>query len=138
MTGELSWFAQVWQSSQWGCWPCLAISTSPSPQGQDRSERAKGAAAQVGDVVADQGLAGLVRARVTTAFGLEAARYLHVRADDGHVLVYGLRPPSVTAEELAARARGVPGVKKVDVQTLEWPEYMQTAPAPEADAGDGG
>ena len=64
--------------------------TSPAEQGG--AERAKGAAAHVGDVVVDQGLAGLVRARLTTAFGLEAARYLHVRADDGHVLVYGLRP----------------------------------------------
>ena len=110
--------------------------TSPAEQGG--AERAKGAAAHVGDVVVDQGLAGLVRARLTTAFGLEAARYLHVRADDGHVLVYGLRPPSIAVEALVARARGVPGVKEVDVQTLEWPEYLQAAPPAESDAGGGG
>ena len=110
-----------------------------APGDQSGAERAKGAALQVGDVVVDQGVAGLVHARLTASLGLETARFLHVHADDGRVLIYGLLPPSVSSEDLAERARSVPGVKRVDVQVLPRPGYLDTTLTPEGDpSGSGG
>ncbi|MGD8453260.1 MAG: BON domain-containing protein [Phycisphaerae bacterium] len=94
------------------------------PAEQSNADRAKAAAAHVGDTVVDQGAAGLIRARLVTTFGLGATSYLHVHYDDGAVLVYGLVPEGVTAERLAEIVRAAPSVKSVDVQVLLRPAYL--------------
>lgn len=96
--------------------------TAPSTQGG--GERAKHAAEQTKDVVVDQSVAGLVRARLVARFGLDGARFLHVYHRDGKVLIYGLLPPGVSIERLAAEIDEVPGVREVEVLTNPRPSYV--------------
>lgn len=83
--------------------------------GQSNKQKAKNAAVQVGDAVRDKGVATLVSARLTAKFGMDAMRFVHTYYDDGHALVYGLVPASVTADALGEEAAKVVGVKQVDV-----------------------
>lgn len=95
----------------------------------DRSERPNGdkardAAVQVGDAAKDTGAAVLVQARLTARFGMDAMRYLHVRYDDGAVVVYGLAPRHVAADALVETVRAIPGVTSVQALIHELPESM--------------
>ncbi len=78
-----------------------------------RTERAKQAAVDVGDAVRDKGVAGLVKARLVTEFGLDATRFLHVYYDEGGVVLYGLVPADVDQQALKDEAAKVPGVSTV-------------------------
>ena len=111
-----------------------------SSREQSGAERVKQAAVQVGDTVVDQGVAGLVRGRLATTFGLDGARFLHVHFDQGRVLIYGLLPPEVSAEELAAVVREVPKVDEVDVQAMARPAYLNAPSESEGEqpSDDGG
>ena len=103
------------------------FATAPGEQGT--GERARQAAVETKDAVVDQGVAGLVRARLMRKYGLDGARFLHVYFDDGKVLVYGLLPPSATAEQIAGEADEVPGVREADVQAVPRPAYLGSSPA---------
>ncbi|MGE0482436.1 MAG: BON domain-containing protein [Phycisphaerae bacterium] len=92
--------------------------------GRAAKERALDAARHVGDTVKDEGIALAVRTRITSVFGFEAGRFLQVYYNDGRVLVYGLVPPEVTAEALAADVRRVPGVQDVEVLVHARPAYV--------------
>lgn len=98
--------------------------TSQQPSGK---ERAREAAANVGDTVVAEGVAGLVRARLLTTLGYDVARFLHVHNDNGRVLVYGLLPDDVRVEDVIHQARQAPGVTTVDVQVMPRPEYLRPA-----------
>ena len=95
-----------------------------TPSDRPSGDRAKQAAVVVGDVVVDQGAAGLIHARLATTLGLDGVRFLHVHYNDGKVLIYGLAPARVTADGLAGLVRGVPGVRTVDVQIMTRPAYL--------------
>ncbi len=109
-----------------------------TPSDHTGAERAKEAAAQVGDTMVNEGVAGLVRARLATTFGVDGAAYLHVHFDGGtgQALVYGLLPPNVTPDDIAGVVRKIGGVKQVDVQALPRPAYLG-APAPAQPSGSG-
>lgn len=101
------------------------------------TEKAKDAIARVGDKVLDEGLASAVAVRLKGEFGLGATRFLHVHHDEGTVTVYGLAPADITVERLETLARGIPGVKNVQILLQSLPEYLlanATAkrPAPQA------
>lgn len=89
-----------------------------------RTEKAKQAATEVGDVVRDKGVATLVSARLAKTFGLEATRFLHVYYDEGQVLLYGLVPAGVDQEQLASEAIKVPGVTDAEVLVQLRPDYI--------------
>ncbi|MFH1745578.1 MAG: hypothetical protein ABIG44_00905 [Planctomycetota bacterium] len=91
---------------------------------QSSTDRAKQAVGQVGDTVRDQGVAGLVRARLASKLGLDEVRFLHVHYDENRVLIYGLLSPDLSDEELAALARDLPGVEEVEIRVMDRPEYM--------------
>ncbi len=97
--------------------------------GTTKSDKARNAAVQVGDVVVDEGIAELVRVRLTTEFGLERTRYLHVWHDNGKVLVYGLAPETLAAEQIRTEAAKVPGVSSVEVLVQARPAYLTPTPA---------
>lgn len=105
---------------------------------QSNAERAKEAMGQVGDTVRDQGVAGLVRARLATSLGIDGARFLHVYFDEGKVLIYGLLPPGVSEEELVAPVRVLPGVEQVEVRVVARPEYAHALAEPAAPDEGGG
>jgi osmotically-inducible protein OsmY len=90
----------------------------------DAEQRARHAANQVSDTVKDQGMAGAIRVRLTTAFGMEATRFLHVYHDSGKTVVYGLVPESLTADKLMEEARKVSGVTEVAVAVQLFPELL--------------
>ena len=101
-----------------------------------RAEKAKQAAADVGDAVRDKGVAGLVDVRLKTKLGLDATRFLHTHYNEGHVVVYGLLPAGVDQQLLADEAAKVPGVSTVELLIQPRPDYIAplkpiTAPAPE-------
>ena len=108
-----------------------------SPPEHSGAERAKEAVGQVGDTVVDEGVAGLIRARLATTYGLDGARFLHAHYDSGQALVYGLLPANVSAEDVAALVRQIGGIKQVDVQALPRPAYLNVA-APAQPGGSGG
>lgn len=105
---------------------------------QDSSGRAVGdkaadAMRSVGDKVRDEGVAGMVKVRLASKFGMDATRFVHVHYDEGKVLVYGLTPAAVTAEQIKAEAQQVPGVTHVEVQVSTRPaEFDAPPPAPPA------
>jgi hypothetical protein len=90
--------------------------------GSDRSQadRAKAAAGRVGDVVADQSIAGVVKLRLMSAYGGDA-RFLHVFHDAGRVTVYGLLPPRIAPDAVQSVLRDIPGLTDVRVLTQELP-----------------
>lgn len=101
-----------------------------------RAEKAKQAAADVGDAVRDKGVAGLVDVRLKTKFGLDATRFLHAYYDEGHVVLYGLLPAGVDQQLLVDEAAKVPGVSTVELLIQPRPDYIAplkpiTAPAPQ-------
>jgi hypothetical protein len=105
-----------------------------------RAEKAKQAAADVGDAVRDKGVAGLVDVRLKTKFGLDATRFLHAYYDEGHVVLYGLLPAGVDQQLLVDEAAKVPGVSTVELLIQPRPDYIAplkpiTAPAPEPQPG---
>jgi hypothetical protein len=95
-----------------------------APAEQPGRERARQAVSQVGDTVRDEGVAGLIRARLAARLGIEGTRYLHVQYDAGQALVYGLIPPETRPEEVAALVQAIPGISAVDVQVLPRPAYL--------------
>ena len=100
------------------------------------TEKAKDAIARVGEKFLDEGIASAVAVRLKGKFGLGATRFLHVYHDAGTVTVYGLAPAGITAERLETEARGIPGVKNVQVLLQPLPEYLLATaagklPAPE-------
>jgi osmotically-inducible protein OsmY len=105
---------------------------------QDSSGRAVGdkaadAMRSVGDKVRDEGVAGMVKVRLASKFGLDATRFVHVHFDEGEVLVYGLTPAAITADQLQGEAQQVPGVTSVQVLISTRPaEFDAAAPAPGA------
>ena len=110
--------------------------TASGQRGQ--AERAKHAAVETKDAVVDQSVAGFVRARLATKYGLDGARFLHVYFDEGRVLVYGLLPPNATAEQIAAEADEVPGVRDAEVRALPRPEYLAVPHRAGTDGAAGG
>jgi hypothetical protein len=98
--------------------------------GKPSAERAKGAAAQVGGVMVDQGIAELVRVRLVAKYGFDATRFLHVWHDNGHVLVYGLAPADVKADEVRDDVGRMPGVSAADVSLQPLPAYLTAAAPP--------
>lgn len=106
---------------------------------QDSSGRAVGdkaadAMRSVGDKVRDEGVAGVVKVRLASKFGMDATRFVHVHYDEGKVLVYGLTPAAVTAEQLKAEAQQVPGVSSVEVLIATRPVEFDATPTPPAPA----
>lgn len=97
--------------------------------GRTNKQKAKDAVVHVGDTVRDQGVASLVSVRLTSKFGLEATRFLHTYYDDGHVLVYGLLPQTVSADAVRDEAGKVVGVKQVDVVVSPPPAFVNGTPA---------
>ena len=88
-----------------------------------RGEKAKDAAARVGDTVMDQSVGGLVSGALLAEFKREA-RFLHVHYDDGQVVIYGLMPDTLSVEDVAAVARKVPGVEQVEVLVRSRPAHL--------------
>lgn len=84
---------------------------------------------QATDSVVEVTVSGAVKARLLTSFGLDTARYLHVTNQGGQVIVYGLLSPEVTAEQIAAEAQKVPGVKEVELLVHAWPRALTGASA---------
>jgi osmotically-inducible protein OsmY len=104
--------------------------------GVSRAEKAKQAAADVGDAVRDKGVEGLVDVRLKTKFGLDATRFLHAYYDEGRVVLYGLLPAGVDQQLLVDEAAKVPGVSTVELLIQPRPDYIAplkpiTGPAPE-------
>jgi len=89
------------------------------------AEKARSAAVQVGDAVRDTGVAGLVDVRLKSKFGFDATRFLHYYYDEGRVVVYGLAPAGVEAEQLRNEALGVTGVREAEVYVHPRPEFIQ-------------
>ncbi len=97
------------------------------------AERARGAAAQVGGVVVDEGVAGLVKVRLAADFGYDNTRFLHVWHEGGRVLVYGLAPATLDTQQVRADVEKIPGVSSADVLVQPMPAYVAAgAPAPAA------
>ena len=99
----------------------------------DRSERpagekARDAAGHVGDLAKDTGAAMVVQARLTARYGIDATRFVHVHYDDGAVIVYGLAPVEMKADEVTEIVKVVPGVSSVDVRIGERPPAMSPKP----------
>jgi hypothetical protein len=92
----------------------------------DSTQRAQEAAREVGQVVVDQGVAGLVKARLVQKFGLEPTGFVHVHHQEGRVLIYGLLPESITQDSILSEALAVPGVKSAEVLTQPRPEHVVT------------
>ncbi len=116
-----------------------------NPPAATTGERARKALSDTGEAVVDQGLAAAVHVRLASGAGVDAARFLHVYNHDGSVVVYGLLPGSLTAEQLTTWAREVPGVKQVEVLVVPRPAHVPMAegaeptppPADGASAGGG-
>lgn len=94
-----------------------------------RADKARTAVERIGGVAKDQGTAGLVRARLASQFGLEAARFLHTHFDEGTVLIYGLVPDGVSEDTLVAECEKLPGVKRVEVLVHARPARLQPSAA---------
>ncbi|MFN0136786.1 MAG: BON domain-containing protein [Phycisphaerae bacterium] len=91
-------------------------------------EKARSAAGQVGDLAKDTGAGMVVQARLTARYGVDATRFIHTHYDDGAVVVYGLAPVEMKADEVAEIIKAVPGVKSVDVRIGERPLAMSPQP----------
>lgn len=83
--------------------------------GGTQGERAEKAGMRVLDTAKDTTAGGVIKTRLTAALGLDAARLVHVWYDDGHVIVYGLAPESVTADGIRSLVKDIPGVKEIEV-----------------------
>jgi len=91
---------------------------------QSKVERAKSAAAQVGDTVRDKGVASLVDVRLKAKFGLDATRFLHSYYDNGRVVVYGLVPDGIDLARIHEEALKVTGVREADVFVSPRPAFI--------------
>lgn len=100
-----------------------------------KTERAQEAAVQVGETVRDRSVAGMVSVQLASTLGTGPSRFLHVFFEDGHALVYGLVPETVASEDVAAIARGVPGVRSVKVLVHPLPADV-TGEGPVEDVAD--
>lgn len=108
---------------------------------QDSGRRARDAAGEIGDVVMDKGMAGLVHARLVTKLGYESAAFLHVYHDDGRVIVYGLLPETVDPQVVIEEVSSTPGVKAVELLVQPRPAGMVSVisrPAAGEPGGEGG
>jgi hypothetical protein len=103
--------------------------------GKSGAEKAKAAAERVGDNVVDHTVAGAVRAKLASDFGVEAARFLHVYFDEGTIVVYGLAPQAVSPESIRSKVAAVPGVKTTVVRVLPRPAEMTSPSGLAAPAG---
>ena len=106
--------------------------------GRPVGDKAADAVRHVGDKVRDEGVAGMIKVRLTSRFGMDATRFVHVHFDEGKVLVYGLAPAAITAEQLQSEAAQVPGVSSVEVLISARPAAFdvpaEPMAAPPADA----
>lgn len=105
--------------------------------GRSAGEKLADAARQTGDAAADQGMAAVVKARISVAVGVSLARYLHVWYDDGKALIYGLYPEGMNPDVLSKAARDA-GAKEVDIRVAPRPMYLDgSTPAPAPPPGHG-
>lgn len=94
------------------------------PQSQPPEQRAKQAALRVGDLVLEEGQAGVIRMNIVANLGVDTARFLHVYCNSGRVLIYGLAPENVTADMLTQIARQMPNAQEVEVRIVPRPDYV--------------
>ncbi|MBL8880499.1 MAG: BON domain-containing protein [Phycisphaerales bacterium] len=106
------------------------------PQTKPTDERAKQAAMRVGDLVLEEGQAGVIRMNIVANLGVDTARFLHVYCNNGRVLIYGLAPEGVTADALTQIARQMPNAQHVDVQITPRPDYVAALGATGDGAGE--
>ncbi|MBK8915811.1 MAG: hypothetical protein IPM64_14675 [Phycisphaerales bacterium] len=98
-------------------------------RGRPSGERATDALSRVGDAAMDQGIAGAAKGRLAVCYGIDGVRFLHTWFDDGRLLVYGIAPAGVSAEQIAAEVRALPGIREVEVQITSRPIYLSGASA---------
>lgn len=98
------------------------------PQNKPGEERARQAALRVGDLVLEEGQAGVIRMNIVANYGIDAARFLHVYCNNGRVLIYGLAPEGVTPDALVQIARQIPNAQQVEVLVLPRPGYVTPLP----------
>lgn len=103
------------------------------PQNKPGEERARQAALRVGDLVLEEGQAGVIRMNIVANYGVDAARFLHVYCNNGRVLIYGLAPEGVTPDALVQIARQIPNAQQVEILVSPRPAYV--APLPHATTG---
>jgi len=89
------------------------------------ADKAKDAAIQVGDIVRDKGVAGLVQVRLVSRFGVEATRFLHAYYDEGRLVLYGMVPESLDLEALRSEAAKVSGVAEVEMLVHARPAFIR-------------
>jgi len=94
---------------------------------RDNVEKAKDAGRNVVDTVRDQGAASLVSVRMTSTFGMEATRFLHVYYNDRHAVIYGMAPDTLTPEAIVTLATNVTGVDSAEAHIQPLPTSLQTA-----------
>lgn len=106
------------------------------PQTNSSDQRAKQAAMRVGDLVLEEGQAGVIRMNIIANLGVETARFLHVYCNNGRVLIYGLAPEGVTAESLTQIARQIPNAQQVEVLISPRPSYVTPLAASGSDSAN--
>ncbi|QOJ15537.1 MAG: hypothetical protein HRU75_13190 [Planctomycetia bacterium] len=105
-------------------------------RGKSGGERAADALSRVGDAAMDQGIAGAAKGRLAVCYGIDGVRFLHTWFDEGRLLVYGMAPPQVTPDQIAAEVRVLPGVREVEVQVTPRPGYLSGTSATATHATD--
>lgn len=104
---------------------------------RDNMAKAKEATRNAMDAVRDKGAASLVSVRLTATFGLDATRFLHVHYDNGHAVVYGLAPESLSSEAVVDLAKKVAGVTSAEAILEPLPESLRAASTESVAAGAG-